>query len=79
MIYWSLYLVITVAGSGPSSPEYLSIKSFDNRLACETATDFNNVLIVQFDKTDIHLRCMKTDGPVINELIVLMKTRDQSQ
>ena len=67
MIYWSLYLVITIAGSGLDD-QYLSIASFDNRIACESATKFNNELIVQFDTTDIHLRCLKTDEPVINEL-----------
>ena len=71
MIYWSLYLVITVTGANPSNVEYLSITSFDNRVACESATKFNNQLIVQFNNTDIHLRCLKTDGPVTNELTKL--------
>ena len=73
MIYWSLYLVITIAGSGLDD-QYLSIASFDNRIACESATKFNNELIVEFDTTDIHLRCLKTDGPVINELTELKET-----
>ena len=70
MIYWSLYLVITIAGSGLDD-QYVGIASFDNRIACDSATKFNNELIVQFDTTDIHLRCLKTDGPVINELTKL--------
>lgn len=69
MIYWSLYLVITVASATQNNLEYLSIRSFESRLACETATNFNNELIVQFDRTNIHLRCLKTDEPVINKLI----------
>ena len=42
-----------------------------DRMACEGATKFKNELIVEFDTTDIHLRCLKTDGPVINELTKL--------
>ncbi len=73
MIYWSLYLVITIAGSGLDD-QYVGIASFDNRIACESATKFNNELIVQFNTTDIHLRCLKADGPVINELTKLKET-----
>ena len=73
MIFWSLYLVITIAGSGLDD-QYVGIASFDNRLACESATRFNNELIVEFDTTDIHLRCLKTDGLVINELTELKET-----
>ena len=72
MIYWSLYLIITTAGSVDG--QYVGIASFDNRLACESATRFNNELIVEFDTTDIHLRCLKTDGTVINELTELKET-----
>ena len=72
MIYWSLYLIITTAGS--VDVQYVGITSFDNRLACESATRFNNELIVEFDTTDIHLRCLKTDEPVINELTNLKET-----
>jgi len=75
MIYWSLYLVITIAGSGLDD-QYLGIASFDNRIACESATKFNNELIVKFDTTNIHLRCLKTDGTVINELTKLKKTTE---
>lgn len=69
MIYWSLYLVITIEGS--VDKQYIGIESFANRTACESATRFNNELIVDLDTIDIHLRCLKTDGPVINELTKL--------
>ena len=72
MIYWSLYLIITTAGS--VDDQYVGIASFDNRIACESATWFNNERIVEFDTTDIHLRCLKTDGTVINELTELKET-----
>jgi hypothetical protein len=68
LIYWSLFLVASAANEGSSDSNYVAIASFDNRIACESATKFNNELIVQFDTTDIHLRCLKTDEPVINEL-----------
>jgi hypothetical protein len=43
-----------------------------------TATKFrfNNDLIVQFNTTDIHIRCLKTNVPVINELIKLKETAE---
>ena len=75
MIYWSLYLVITVAGSGLDD-QYVGIVSYDNRMACEGATKFKNEQIVQFGKIGIRLRCLKTDGPVTNELIMLRETAE---
>ncbi len=70
MIYWSLYLVVTVA-SNTDNVRYLSIMSFDSRLSCEEATSFNNEIIVQFNSTEIQLKCIKTDEAVTNELISL--------
>ena len=74
MIYWSLFLVVSAANAGSADSSYVAIESFDNRIACESATKFNNELIVKFDTTDIHLRCLKTDEPVINELTNLKET-----
>ena len=76
MIYWSLFLVASVANAGSTESNYVAIASFDSRLDFENATRFNNDLIVQFNTTDIHIRCLKTNVPVINELIKLKETAE---
>lgn len=63
-MFWTLYIIITFTSS--SEQEYVGVKSFPDRISCESSLETRKLLVDE--KYDFEFRCLKTDTPLKHPL-----------